>query len=203
YVKPDAVTLLEQVAGRRQHDLHGIYFIRLHQLFARPAVAVATADDRVAQVQVIALRIVLIGRIDVDQLGGEIRVGRRRRYPQFRHHVAGDFDVVRKWRRFEDQDVRTHCERQIRRPGCDHARRLLLVRGTFEHDAAQPQPGRDALRPEWVELIRQWHQFHEAAGTGADGRDGMMWVVVERARTASRWGREGKRSLRVKVVSRD
>src|SRR5436190_24130191 len=31
----------------------------------------------------------------------------------------------------------------------------------------------------------------------------MMWVVVERARTASRWGREGKRSLRVKVVSRD
>src|SRR5207249_2416589 len=60
-----------------------------------------------------------------------------------------------------------------------------------------------APRPEWVELIRQWHQFHEAAGTGADGRDRMMWVVVERARAASRWGREGKRSLRVKVVSRD
>jgi hypothetical protein len=66
----------EAVAGALGLNGELVDLAGLEQLLALEAVAVAGADDAVRQVEVKAVRVVVVGRADVDQLGGEVGVDR-------------------------------------------------------------------------------------------------------------------------------
>ena len=66
-----------------------------HQRRAVERLAVAGPEDRVADVQVEAERVVGVGRDLVDQLGGEVGVGGGRADPELDLDRAGDLEVRR------------------------------------------------------------------------------------------------------------
>ena len=115
YVDPDAVPFLEDIGGRieRDRDRDDVARVQRRGLVVEPF-AVTGAQDRVAQVEVKPERIIGIGGNLVDQLGGEIGIGRGRADPELDLDRAGDFQVGLERARSE-----TPGHRGARRAGAD------------------------------------------------------------------------------------
>jgi len=62
------MTAQEQVAGRERLDLDGVNLARRQQRRRFPAVAITRAQDPLGQVHCKALRVIVIGRVQIDQL---------------------------------------------------------------------------------------------------------------------------------------
>ncbi len=89
----------EEIAGREQSERDRIDLLGLQQLGAFEAISVARPNDAVGQVHGVAVRVVLAGWMDVDQLGGEICVDGRGRRPQLHGQRTGDLNVLEERRR--------------------------------------------------------------------------------------------------------
>src|SRR2546425_1244648 len=68
--EPDAMAALEEIAGDPKINLERLCLARLEQEFPGRAVPVARADDAIAQVVGLSVR------VHVRQLGGKIRIAR-------------------------------------------------------------------------------------------------------------------------------
>ena len=170
-----------------------------HHLGALEAVAVPGSDDRVGQVQVIAVLIVLAWRVDVQQLGREVRVDCRGRDPQDDLDAARHLHVSLERLRLEHEHVGTVGEKRVGGMSAHEVGRLHLVGAALRVYGLRVVPGVAGLR---VEALRERQQLRHAAG-GRDRRHGMVRVVdVRRRRVVSvRWlGREA--AARAQVVFR-
>ncbi len=104
-VDTDAVALLEDVGTGVELDRHLVGRAGLHELLFLERVAEAGADDAVTDVHVEAAGEVGAGRVDVEELGGEVGIDSRGRCPELDDDLAGDFDVFLDWFGLEDGDV--------------------------------------------------------------------------------------------------
>src|SRR6185295_15382525 len=84
---------LEDVGGRIELDRERIDFARLHENFFLERLAKASSLDAVGDVQVEAAGKIAAGRIDVDQLGGEVGIDGRGGDPQLDRKLAGHFGI--------------------------------------------------------------------------------------------------------------
>ena len=76
-IQTNAMALFEHVAYRVENDIDFVHLSRLHHLAMFAAIAIPRAHDAVHQIQCIPQGIVLAGRIDIDELGGEVSIRRR------------------------------------------------------------------------------------------------------------------------------
>ena len=90
-------------------------------------------------------RIVGAGRMDVDQLGGEVGVRARRRRRELDHDRPDDGDVGGKWLGLEAQHVGTRRQRQA---GCGWNRRSAAPRAGRRHRPRTPA-GHWSARRRW------------------------------------------------------
>jgi len=68
------MTAAEQIADRKQLDRDRVNLARAHQRRPLPAVTVSQPQQPFAQVVRKTFRVVLVRRMHIDQLGGEIGV---------------------------------------------------------------------------------------------------------------------------------
>jgi hypothetical protein len=76
-INADSVTFLEDVGRRVEANLEQINFSRLHQFLFGTGVAKSCPHDTVSDVQIEAPGIGGTGRVDINQLGREVRILRR------------------------------------------------------------------------------------------------------------------------------
>ncbi len=139
-----------------------------------PCLAVAASQDAIGQVHGIAGRIIVRGRIDIDQLCGEIRVERIRRDPQLDRDGTDDGDVLLQRQRLEREDIPTGRERQPRVAAAEELRSLALVeRPAFEDRLAARQCAADRRH-----RIRRIEVVAQGSGTRIRRRLAQLPVIV-------------------------
>ncbi len=74
YIDTDAMPFLEQITGRKGIDLYLVNAAGLHQLRTLPGIAIPHAQNAVGQIHCIAVRIIGIGRMHVDELEGKVGI---------------------------------------------------------------------------------------------------------------------------------
>lgn len=104
-IHADPVAFFKDVGRRVEFDRDGINFVGLHECFRLERIAEAGADDAVADVKVEAAGEIGAGRIDVDQLGGEVGIFCTRRDPEFDRQFTGDFEIFFQRFGFEDDHI--------------------------------------------------------------------------------------------------
>ena len=143
------MTRLEQVAGGERFDSDLNHRAGRHHFGFFPGVAITATQDAVAQVHRVAARVVFVGRIHIDQLGGEIGVDAIRRYMQLDRDRPCDGDVVRKRRRLEHQHIGARGERHAGIFTAEESLVFALIeRAALEHRLAgseRPAHGRHRI----------------------------------------------------------
>src|SRR5207244_8529806 len=79
YVDADAVPTFEDERGRIHLDRELVNLSRLHQLRFLQRIAIARTDDGIRYIEIDTGRKVVVRRININQLRGEVRVERTRR----------------------------------------------------------------------------------------------------------------------------
>src|SRR5688572_12513132 len=102
-VEADPVPLLKEVGRRVEVDPHPVDPPRLHELRPLERAPVPHARDGVADVEVEAEGVVGVRRVLIDELRGEVRVGRRGRDLEDDLHRPRDLDVPLQGLRAEDE----------------------------------------------------------------------------------------------------
>ena len=97
YLRVSIVTMArpEAVGGRLELDLDGVDLARLEQLLTLEAVAEAQAQDSLAEVQVEALRVVVVGRAAVDEV--ELLAGSELSCVEFQNGIATKSSAAMPW----------------------------------------------------------------------------------------------------------
>jgi hypothetical protein len=113
-VETQLVAAAEQVAYREQFDRDRIHLARHHQRRLLPAVSITAAKDAFGQVHCKTLWVILVGRMYIDQLCREIRIGAVGGDPQLDRDGSGELQVAIERRCRENHDIGTLGERSER-----------------------------------------------------------------------------------------
>ena len=126
---------------------------------------------------VVAVGVVLVRRVDVDELGGEVGVERARGDPEVDDGAAGHLDSFGERLRLVDEHVRPLGEPRVRLARGEELRRLLLVCRARGHDVAEAQHRAEEPRPRRLHRRALRRQLADRAVEAADRRHGMRRVV--------------------------
>ena len=134
-VDAEAVSALEDQRGRVQLDREFIGLSGVQQFLVVQVVAIAGPHDAIRDIQIHAVREIRVGRIDIDDLGGEVCVAGVRRGPDLHNQPASDLDTGLEGRRLEDDDVVAGGQRcrVVRQPEIGPA---ALVGRALKHERA-------------------------------------------------------------------
>jgi len=203
HVDADPVAASEQVAGRRKLELDPVGRPRRHHHLPIEALAVASADDRVVDQHVVALGVILIRGVDVDELRGEVRVDRARGDPQLDLDRPGHLDGLLERLGLVDEHVGPLREPPVGRPCAEVLRRLLLVCRAGGHDVPQPERGVQEACPHRLDVCPLGGELAHGAIEAADRRHRVVGVVGELPRLrAGRRRPRPERPVRVQVEGR-
>src|SRR5690606_5140747 len=128
------MTLLEQVGGRERRDRDLEDLSVLYRLWAIISVAITHTENAVRYVERIAAWIICRGRVDINELRGEIRIGCIRRDPELDFHRADDGHIAFERLGLKAQHVMPGGERQARSLAAIELFRFYLIEAAAGED---------------------------------------------------------------------
>src|SRR5271165_2077407 len=156
-VEAQPVARDEKITRREELDRDRVGFTRHHWRGSLPAIAISDAQNPLGQVHRKTLRVILVRRIDIDQLGGEVGVWAIGRDPQPDRHRARYLQVTVEPRSGEDEHVGAFGERPIGLARTEHVGSGTLVVGPGAHHrlARAQRPANTRRRVAGVEDVSE------------------------------------------------